>query len=238
MSERPGSPSLRARARRHRLLADPTRLTIIEALREAPREIAELARLTGVHLNTVRSHLRRLEEAGLVEWETAPRTGPGRPARRYRLRERLLRERLTSGGGGFKLLVEGLVRLVRGGQDDDGEVERAARREGARLGERLGRRLDYPTGEQVLREVTALLEQLEFAPSARRDGDHIEIELRACPFWGGLAEDHGEVICAFHLGLLRGLVRATTGTPIQVSLEPFTRPDRCRVDIDLDGLQP
>lgn len=230
MSDRPRSPALAAQARRHRLLADPTRLTIIEALREAPREIAELAEVAGVHLNTVRSHLRRLEEAGLVEWETAAPTGPGRPARRYRLREPLAASR-----SGYRLLVEGLVRLIRGRRDQD--VAAAAEREGAAIGEGLGPHLNYPTTEQMLRHLAAVLEQLEFAPTVRRDNGHAEIELRNCPFWGGLAEDHPEVICAFHLGLLRGLAHATGGREAAISLEPFSQPDLCRVEILVDDDQ-
>lgn len=218
--------SLQTRAERHRLLSDPTRLAIVEALREGPREISELARITGVHRNTVRAHLDRLEEAGALVSEPVPRAGRGRPALQYRLREHL-----TLDSDGYRILIEGLVQLVR--EARSGEAAPAAEDQGAELGRKLGRHLAYPTSEQAVREVTAILEQLSFAPSTTRDGERYEIELRNCPFWGGLAEEHGEVICSFHLGLIRGVAEVTSGDSVQVTLHPFVEQQRlCRVLIE------
>lgn len=218
--------ALDARAERHRLLADPTRLTIVEALQEGPREIAELARLAGVHRNTVRAHLQRLDEAGLLLTEQVRRNGRGRPANRY-----ALREPLSLRGDEYRLLIEGLANLVQ--RDGDGEISAAARAEGAKLGGQLGRRLSYPSAEQTIREVVEILRRLCFAPEVRRQGeDRFEIQLRSCPFWGGLAEEHGEVICSFHLGLVAGVAEVAAGRPVDVSLTPFVRSDLCHIEVE------
>src|SRR5258708_8694530 len=79
------------RAERHRLLSDVRRLAIVEALEEGPRQVPELADLLGVHPTTVRAHLERLLDAGVLEEEPGIPTGRGRPAKRYRLRQPLLR---------------------------------------------------------------------------------------------------------------------------------------------------
>ena len=55
------------RAQRHRLLGDTRRLAIVEALGEGPRQIPELSRLLGIHPTTVRAHLEKLLEAGMLE---------------------------------------------------------------------------------------------------------------------------------------------------------------------------
>ena len=68
------------RAERHRLLGNPHRLAIVEALEEAPREISELARLLGVHPTTVRDHLGKLLEAGVHPIIVAQRLGHSTPS--------------------------------------------------------------------------------------------------------------------------------------------------------------
>ncbi|HEX2110481.1 MAG TPA: metalloregulator ArsR/SmtB family transcription factor [Gaiellaceae bacterium] len=47
-------------------LADPTRRTVLERLREGPRAVGELARGLPVSRPAVSQHLRVLKEAGLV----------------------------------------------------------------------------------------------------------------------------------------------------------------------------
>src|SRR2546430_11673871 len=52
----------------HRALSDPSRVQILEVVREAeaPVDARELGTRVGLHVNTVRSHLHVLAEAGLV----------------------------------------------------------------------------------------------------------------------------------------------------------------------------
>ena len=69
----------------HRALSEPSRVRILEALREAeaPLDARELGTRVGLHWNTVRSHLRVLAEAGLVSARREERTRPGRPRLLY-----------------------------------------------------------------------------------------------------------------------------------------------------------
>src|SRR5713226_4744666 len=65
----------------HRALSDPSRVRILELLRqaEAPLDARELGTRVSLHVNSVRSHLRVLAEAGLVAQRREEPTGPGRP---------------------------------------------------------------------------------------------------------------------------------------------------------------
>jgi predicted ArsR family transcriptional regulator len=50
--------------------------------------------------------------------------------------------------------------------------------------------------------------------------------MHRCPF-RELAEQHGAVVCALHLGLVRGAL-AELRSPMQVErLDPFDEPGRC-----------
>jgi predicted ArsR family transcriptional regulator len=216
------------RARRHRLLGDPRRLAIVEALKEGPRQIPELARLLGIHPTTVRAHLEKLREAGVLEEEPGVPTGRGRPSKHYRLREPLL-----AGDPEVRLFVGGLVALLRTacGEGTVGAVEE----EGARRGRELGRSLRHPSVEQAVHMVVETLERLSFAPSQPiRQKDLIAVEVRHCPFGVDPRDPDGAVICAFHEGLVRGLAEVTSGQDVAVRLLPFVAPGRCRVDLCFD----
>jgi len=65
----------------HRALGSPSRVRLLELLREAPAplDVRQLSERTALHPNTVRAHLARLEEAGLVRSETEPTGRRGRP---------------------------------------------------------------------------------------------------------------------------------------------------------------
>jgi predicted ArsR family transcriptional regulator len=222
----PRAGALRERADRHRLLADPTRLAIVEALSEGPREIGELARVTGVHRNTVRAHLVRLDEAGVLEVEDGLPAGPGRPSRRYRLQQPI-----GTTASELRLLVEGLAGAL--GRAEGPDAVRIAEEEGRRLGRRLVRRLDYPTVQQAVGQIMAMLDRLSFSPKLRRRSDSFEIELGHCSFGMGPGDGAGPVVCAFHLGLIRGVADESSGGLGRIRLLPFVAEGRCRAEIDV-----
>ena len=71
--------------RRHRALAEPSRARILAELADAgPLDARELAERVDLHVNTVRVHVNALADAGLVESETLPPNGRGRPRVAYR----------------------------------------------------------------------------------------------------------------------------------------------------------
>jgi predicted ArsR family transcriptional regulator len=227
MSTPSSSPHLARRAERHRLLGDPARLLIIDAITERPRLTSELTALTGLHRNTVRAHLARLIEAGLLTTERRPPTGPGRPAVRYRLRDRLGLPGAEQG-----LLIQSLLRLVDGAYRAGGAPP--AEQVGYAVGRRLAASTAEPSVERVLSAVVGVLRDLAFAPELSSRNDVNEIALHSCPFAVSPDDPRGGIICAFHLGLIRGIVD-TAGPPGKhlVRLLPHVAPDLCRAEIRL-----
>ncbi len=53
------------------VVADPARRRLLDALRQAPRPVGELAAATGLSQPSASRHLRILREAGLVTFRTA-----------------------------------------------------------------------------------------------------------------------------------------------------------------------
>ena len=70
----------------HKALADDTRFRLYRYLRlvDRPVSVGELAKRLSLHPNTLRPHLRRLEEAGMVSHQVRRGAGVGRPQTLYR----------------------------------------------------------------------------------------------------------------------------------------------------------
>jgi DNA-binding transcriptional ArsR family regulator len=78
----------------HKALADDTRYRLYRYLRLSGRAVTvrELSTRLGLHVNTLRPHLRRLEEAGLVRSEALRGASVGRPQTVYAAIDREARE--------------------------------------------------------------------------------------------------------------------------------------------------
>jgi predicted ArsR family transcriptional regulator len=213
------------RAQRHRLLGDARRLAIIEALEEGPRQIPELARMLDVHPTTVRAHLERLIEAGVLEEEEGVPSGRGRPSKRYRLRQPLL-----GGEPEVRLFVSSLVSLLRTAYGD--RAVAAAEEEGVRKGREMARAYRHPSFEQAVREVVQTLTSLSFAPGLPvKRADTVGVDVHHCPFSVDPNDPDGAVVCGFHQGLIRGLAETASGHEVEVKLQPFIAPGLCRVEL-------
>jgi predicted ArsR family transcriptional regulator len=213
------------RAERHRLLGDARRLAIVEALGESPREVAELARLLGIHPTTVRAHLERLLEAGVLEEEPGVPAGRGRPSKRYRLRQPLL-----AGDPEVRLFVGSLVSLLRSAYGE--RAAAAAEEEGTRRGRELGGSFRHPSSEQAVREVVKTLTRLSFGPGPPvRQDDGVAVDVHHCPYGIDPHDPDGAIVCGFHEGLVRGLAEVASGQEVDVRLLPFVAPGICRVEL-------
>ncbi|MGH9002781.1 MAG: helix-turn-helix transcriptional regulator, partial [Acidimicrobiia bacterium] len=202
------------RAERHKLLGDARRLAIVEALEEGPRQIPELARLLGVHPTTVRAHLEKLLEAGVLEEEAGVPAGRGRPSKRYRLRQPLL-----GGDPEARLFVSSLVSLLRDAYGP--KAPATAREEGVRRGREMGRSFRHPSFEQAVREVVETLRRLSFAPTEpKRHKGVVSVDVRHCPFSVDPNDPDGAVVCSFHEGLVLGLAEEASGEELAVKLLP------------------
>jgi predicted ArsR family transcriptional regulator len=205
---------------RHRALADASRREIVDRLAATPDglDTAEIADALGLHVNTVRWHLRVLADAGLVCREK--RGGArGRPAHAYRL---------ASGSPGEpdeqRLLTEILLgALGRTGADAEKQAERAGRLRGRTLVAR-------GTPGNALDQVLRLLERLGFQPRRQRGAGGQRIAMRPCPF-GETRSAHSAIVCSAHLGLVRGALEEL-GSPLETAgIEPFARPDACFIHL-------
>lgn len=103
----------------------------------------------------------------------------------------------------------------------------------ATAGEAWGRYLaDTPSPAQridtdeAIRRLTRVLTDVGFAPGSVHDRPDTAIPLRHCPF-REVAEEHRDVVCSLHLGLMRGALKEVRA-PLSVDrLEPFVEPSLC-----------
>ena len=210
----------------HHALSDPSRLRILEALQEAeaPLDARELGTRVGLHVNTVRSHLRVLAEAGLVSPRREERTRPGRPRVLYEATAAPLDTRALAS---HRLLAQILAsHLASSERDPSARAEEAGRAWGAHLVRRPPPFASI-SKEETIDEVVHLHEQFGFSPELRRaPKSGQEIVLKRCPFQE-LATTYPAVICSIHLGLIRGAL-AQLGTGVEAdALEPFAEPGAC-----------
>jgi predicted ArsR family transcriptional regulator len=200
----------------HRALADERRSRIVEELHRstAGLDANELALTLGLHPNTVRWHLGVLTDAGLVEGRREDAHRPGRPRTLYSL----CANAAASGRDEFRLLASVLTSALGRQPDAAAKSEAAGRDWGRYLAPRRSP-LASATHDEAIADAVRLLDEQGFAPEAK-DGD---IRLRRCPYLD-LAEQHPEVVCSVHKGLLAGALER-----LDVELEPFVEPNLCRV---------
>lgn len=209
----------------HRALSDPSRVRILEVLQEAeaPLGARELGTRVGLHLNTVRSHLRVLAEAGLASPRREERTRPGRPRVLYEATAEALDAPAVAS---YRLLAQVLASYLAGSERDPGaRAEEAGRAWGAHL-VRKPPPFTSISKEETIDEVVRLHEQFGFRPELRRAKSGREIVLKRCPFQE-VATAYQAVVCPVHLGLMRGAL-AELGTGVEADwLEPFAEPGAC-----------
>lgn len=210
-------------ARVHRALAEESRVRILRAVQRAagPVDAHALAADLGLHLTTVRSHLHKLVEAGLVDVEPEERDTPGRPKLLYRADQDHGPPEDTTG---YRLLSQILASHLAGTSQSPTDEAIAA---GHAWGQYLTDRpppFAQPSTDDARAHVVDLLDRLGFDPQVT-DGEG-RIALRHCPFLN-LAREHPEVVCSIHLGLMRGALETNRAPSSDVSLEPFAEPAAC-----------
>ncbi|MFM8304379.1 MAG: helix-turn-helix transcriptional regulator [Actinomycetota bacterium] len=188
-------------------LGDETRYAMFRELATStqPLSAQDLADRLGVHANTVRLHLERLRETGLVEAEAVRRGTVGRPQHLYSLAPGA--PSLGFDPPAHALLAGLLGSLAEGmgaGPDDAAEI-------GAQWGARLTRRTRSRSCVAVLADE---LDRLGFEPAVGPgDGTAegaVRLEFLHCPF-RDLAEAYPELVCNLHRGICAGVVDTTGG---------------------------
>jgi predicted ArsR family transcriptional regulator len=212
------------------------RAEVIEKLETAvtPLTVAQIATLTGLHVNTARFHLDALVGDGLANRSVEERATPGRPRILYSIR------RGAAGPRSFGLLAEMLAGLVAA---LDGATDQAVR-VGKAWGESLIDVSDrHPDSlpidrRDALARLGKVLDSIGFQPEIKvTDQETIEILLHHCPF-REVAERHTQIICAVHLGLMQGAL-SKLDAPLETnSLKPFVTPNICSAPIRVISTDP
>ena len=206
-------------------LGDETRFSMYQELSTSTIALSagELADRLGLHANTVRLHLERLREAGLVEVEPVHRGTVGRPQHVYSLAP-------GAPGLGFDppsyTLLAGLLATLaeRVGADAD-DAAAAGRAWGLEAGRRT-------RSKSCSRALTAEMQRLGFDPAAETGSGNLEIAFLHCPF-RELAEAYPELVCNLHRGISEGVVEAVGGGRVEEFATLYDR-DPCRVTVSVE----
>ena len=247
-------------ARTHRVLSGISRVAILELLRDADAamDVPAIAQAVGLHANTVRSHLDRLVEVGLVAETVEARVRPGRPRLFFRATSPAAEVpaesyRLLAG-----LLAGGLGRDVSSGAGAAAAAE-AGRRWGREMAETDAGLSDAQSGAAhgaSVGRIVQILDEVGFEPRLGDAGDtgaagaaddvafggaaapvNVVIELHRCPFLD-VAKEHSDVVCAVHRGLMEGALERLHTPGVGVTLEPFARPGVCLAHLEIPATKP
>jgi predicted ArsR family transcriptional regulator len=206
-------------------LGDNTRYAIyLELARSAtPLSTADIAETLGLHPNTVRPHLERMRDVGLLDIHVESRGGVGRPHHLYSLAADA--PSLGLEPPSFPLLARLLVRLAAAagvGSEEAAEVGRDQGRADA---------LTRTPAASCLDALTDELGALGFDPAVADDEEGAVVAFTHCPF-RELAEAFPDLVCHLHRGLVEGFVAEVGGAdvtdfhtlidrePCQVQLSP------------------
>jgi len=206
-------------------LGDNTRYAIYLELARSPAPLAtaDIAETLDLHPNTVRPHLERMREVGLLAVESDARGAPGRPQHRYSLAP-------DSPGLGleppsFPLLAKMLLRLA--------EATGAGAEEATRAGAAQGHDDAAPwAGRGCLATVMGRMAELGFDPAMVAEGSTATVAFTHCPF-RDLAEVRPDLVCSLHRGMVEGLVDAHGGAQV-VGFGSLVDRDPCHVELVLE----
>jgi predicted ArsR family transcriptional regulator len=203
-------------------LGDNTRYAIYLELARSPKALAtaDIADSLGLHVNTVRPHLERMRDVGLLDVQIDNRGAVGRPQHRYSLAADA--PSLGLEPPTFALLARMLLRaagLSGTGADDAADAGREqGRSDGAKA---IGR----PCVEALVGE----LDRLGFDPAVG-DGDGVAtVAFAHCPF-RELAEANPDLVCSLHRGLVEGFVETVGGAEV-VDFRTLVDRDPCQVEL-------
>jgi predicted ArsR family transcriptional regulator len=209
-------------------LGDNTRYAIyLELARKpSPLSTAEIADSLGLHPNTVRPHLERMREVGLLEVAADTRGSVGRPQHLYRLAADA--PSLGLEPPTFPMLARMLLRVAQVSRVDVADVVDVGREQGAADAARAARRQ-----RSCVAALSARLAELGFDPATVEDDEVATIAFTHCPF-RELAEAAPELVCNLHRGLVEGFVDEHGGADVR---DFNTLVDRtpCQVELAITG---
>jgi predicted ArsR family transcriptional regulator len=209
-------------------LGDNTRYAIyLELARSSsPRSTADIADVLGLHPNTVRPHLERMREVGLLEVETEAKGTVGRPQHRYTLAPEA--PSLGLEPPAFPLLARLLAAMAAAARLAPDDAAAAAHSTGRSL---AADRLRRTPGDSCVAALADALDELGFDPAVAGDDGSVSIAFTHCPF-AELAEAYPELVCHLHRGLVEGFV-AECGDARVERFATLADRDPCQVELGL-----
>jgi predicted ArsR family transcriptional regulator len=221
-------------------LGDNTRYAIYLELARSPRPLStgEIADTLDLHPNTVRPHLERMRDVGILDQTVESRGAVGRPQHRYSLVPDA--PSLGLEPPVFPTLARMLVRM--------GALAGVERTEAVEAGREQGEAdaAQFPVGTPCEQALMAQLDLLGFDPEIDGGDGAVTVAFTRCPF-RDLAVANPDLVCGLHRGMVEGLVQTVGGaqvrgfqdvaarTPCQVELVPDPEPEPEPVASGLSG---
>lgn len=189
-------------------LGDNTRYAIYLELARSPRpqSTADVAETLGLHPNTVRPHLERMRDVGLLDAHPDTRGAVGRPQKLYSL---------SAGAPSLGLeppVYPMLAGMLLGLASDAGVDAEPAAEAGREQGRRLAHRSGAPR-RPCIDAAIAMLDELGFDPAVVTDEDGTTVGFGHCPF-ADLARAEPDLVCSLHRGMLEGFVDEVGGARV------------------------
>ena len=188
-------------------LGDNTRYAIyLELARSArPLTTADIAESLSLHANTVRPHLERMRDVGLLAVEVGGRGDVGRPQHRYSVAADA--PSLGLEPPTMPVLARMVLAMARRLDARPDDAEAVGHAEG------VERARPFADAASTLEALVADLDRLGFDPvvtdDARPDRDPDDaaavISFANCPF-ADLAREHPDLVCGLHQGMVNGFV--------------------------------
>ena len=189
-------------------LGDNTRYAIYLELARASRPLAtaDIAEALGLHANTVRPHLDRMRDAGLLVVEIGGRGDVGRPQHRYSVAPDA--PSLGLEPPTMPVLAGMVLAMAKRLEASADDAEAVGDDEGR------SRALGYAAAPSTLEALVSDLDRLGFDPVVSEavgsgdgtlDDGAAVVAFANCPF-ADLAREHPELVCGLHRGLVAGFV--------------------------------
>jgi predicted ArsR family transcriptional regulator len=204
-------------------LGDNTRYAIFLELARSPLPLttADVADILDLHPNTVRPHLERMRDVGLLRVDTEARGGVGRPQHRYSVAPDA--PSLGLEPPTFPALARMLVHAAAAGGIDGEDLMVAGVAEGREDARR------WPAGTDCVEAVIVELARMGFDPAAVDHDGGATVAFSHCPF-RELAEAHPEVVCRLHCGLISGFIDELGGAEV-AAFHSLVDRNPCQVDL-------
>ena len=211
-------------------LGDNTRYAIYLELARSPLPMstADIAQSLDLHVNTVRPHLERMREIGLLDVEPFASGGVGRPQNRYRLSQEAPSLGLEPPAYPLAArLLLGVAAAAGASAEDAVDIGRAQGGEDfARFGSEGG----------CVNGLLGRQSALGFDPAMVESDGSVTVAFTRCAF-ADLAQANPAVVCSLHRGLVEGFVEAA-GEQVVTDFRTLVDRDGCQVDLtSLVGLE-